>query len=264
MTLLIIAYLAVGVSAGVLSGLLGLGGGIVIVPALFAIFTWQKFPNDISMHMATGTSLAVVMLATASATWSQHKRKAVAWNCLKYLIPGMVIGAIIGVYLGESLSSQVLRYFFAIFCVVLAYRLIFEKAKLLNAKPRDYSKWVLLAIALFAGALAGLLGIGGGAIVIPLLMWLGLSMPMVSGTSAACAFPTAVTGSIFSMIVGLHYIGLPQYSTGFIYWPAAILLGVGSMVAAPVGVVLAHRLPEKIVKRIFAMVLVLIAWQMSR
>lgn len=264
MTLLIIAYLAIGLLAGILSGLLGLGGGVVIVPALVAIFTWQKFPSDISMHMAAGTSLAVVMLTTASATWSQHKRKAVAWNYLKYLIPGMVIGAIIGVYLGERLSSQALRYAFAIFCVVLAYRLIFAKVKPLNAELRLYSKWALLTIALFAGVLAGLLGIGGGAIVIPLLMWLGLSMPMVSGTSAACAFPTAVTGSIFSMIVGLHYYGLPDYSTGFIYWPAAIILGVGSMIAAPAGVALAHRLPEKTVKRIFALILVLIAWQMSR
>lgn len=263
MTLLMIAYLALGLVAGILSGLLGLGGGIVIVPALFAIFTWQKFPNDISMHLAAGTSLAIVMLTTASVTWSSHKRNAVAWNYLQYLVPGMIIGAACGVYLGERLSSQVLRYAFAIFCLTLSIRLIFANGKKRRAEPR-FSKPLLLAVGLFAGTLAGLLGIGGGAVIIPFLMWLGLSMPKVSGTSAASAFPTAVAGTITSMVVGLQYSGLPQYSTGFIYWPAAILLGLSSIVAAPIGVALAHRLPEKIVKQIFAMVLVLIAWQMSR
>lgn len=264
MITLIIAYIAVGLLSGILSGLIGLGGGIVIVPALVALFTWQGFSDDVLMHLATSTSLAVVMLTTAMATWFQHKRNAVAWNYLQYLIPAMVVGAVMGVYLGKHLSSHVLRYVFAIFCFVLAVRLLFAKDQSVHSQPQVFSKGILMIVGLLAGALAGLLGIGGGAIVIPILMWLGLSMPMVSGTSAASAFPTAVTGSIASMAVGLHYPGLPAYCTGFIYWPAVVLLGGASILAAPVGVALAHRLPEKIVKRIFAVVLMLIAWQMCR
>lgn len=264
MVTLIIAYIAVGLLSGILAGLLGLGGGIVIVPALVALFTWQDFSTDILMHLATSTSLVVVMLTSAIATWSQHQRNAVAWNYLKYLVPGMVVGAIIGVYLGKYLSSHVLRYAFAIFCIALVIRSMFTKHQSEHSLPKGFSNGVLIIAGLLAGTLAGLLGIGGGAIVIPILMWLGLPMPMVSATSAASVFPTAVTGSILSMAVGSHSSGLPPYSTGFIYWPAVALLGGGSILAAPIGVILGHRLPEKIVKRIFAVVLMLIAWQMCR
>lgn len=264
MITLIIAYIAVGILSGILSGLLGLGGGIVVVPGLVVLFAWQGFSNEILMHLASSTSLVVVMLTSAIATWSQHQRNAVAWNYLLYLVPGMVLGAIIGVYLGKHLSSDMLRYAFSTFCFVLAIRSIFAKSQSEYSQPPGFSKKVLIIAGLLAGALAGLLGIGGGAIVIPLLMGFGLSMPMVSATSAASVFPTAVTGSLFSVSASIHYPGLPPYCTGFIYWPAVILLGGASILAAPIGVALAHRLPEKIVKRIFAVVLMLIAWQMCR
>lgn len=264
MTILIImAYIAIGLLSGILSGLLGLGGGIVIVPALVFIFSWQDFPKELYIHMATGTSLAVVMFTTAMAAWSQHKRNSVAWDLIPYLVPGMVLGAILGVISGKYMSAHALRYTFALFCFVLALKLIFAQGESVKVKRVSYSKQILILIGLLAGALSGMLGIGGGSILIPILMWLGLSMTSVSGTAVACAFPTAVTGTIISILVSLHSTALPPYSTGYIYWPAVFILAIISMLAAPVGVALAHRLPEKIVKRIFGVVLVFIAWKMA-
>lgn len=261
--ILITLYMIIGLLTGILSGLLGLGGGILIVPALAWLFSWQNFPSDLSMHMATSTSLAIVMLTTAVTTWSQQKRKAVAWEFLRYLVPGMVLGAIIGTSWGQYLSSQSLRYAFAAFCFILSIKLILTHEPSLAVKPIITSKAWLFFAGVVAGVLAGLLGIGGGAILIPILMWFGLSMPVVSGTAAACTFPTAVTGTILSIVVGLHISGLPAYSLGYIYLPAVLILGIGSMIAVPVGVALAHRLPEKIVKRIFGVILMLIAWKMT-
>jgi uncharacterized membrane protein YfcA len=215
-------------------------------------------------YVSVGTSLAIVTLTTASAAWSQHKRGSVAWNHLKIIIPGMVIGAILGVFLGRYLSSDIIQKIFAAFCLILSIRMFWQKSsrpkkpwKVLLKKP------FLFLVALLAGALSGLIGIGGGAIIIPILMAMGLSMPVVSGTSAACAFPTALTGAIFSVIAGLHSGNLPAYSTGYIYWPAALIIGVISLFAASWGVKLSHRLPEKVVKKIFGGILILIAWQMA-
>lgn len=264
MLTIIICYFIIGLLAGILSGLLGLGGGVVIVPALMILFEKQNFLPANLMHLAIGSSLAIVMFATMMTTYSQHKRKALAWNLLKVMIPGTVLGAIIGVVLGKQLSTQFLSYVFAAFCFLLAIKMLIGKENVQeHKKPQSPHPFILLGTAIVAGILAGLLGIGGGAILIPLLIWFGLPMVVVSGTSAACAFPTAFTGAISSIIVGLHTPGLPSYSTGFIYWPAVIIIGMSSMLAAPVGVYLAHHLPEKTIKRIFGGILLVIAWQMA-
>lgn len=246
---LFIAYVGVGILSGILSGLLGLGGGIIVVPALVALGN--------SIHVAAGTSLAIVAITSISAAFSHHKKGSVAWNYWYLLAPGMMIGVIGGTLLGHHLSSGMIRYIFAIFCIILAIKMFIAK----NGKIKMPQSLLLLG-GLLAGILAGLLGVGGGVLVIPILMGLGVAMPIVSGTSVACAFPTALVGAISSAIAGLQAVDLPPYSTGYIYWPAALIVGAVSMFAAPVGVILAHRFPEKIIKRIFGVILVLIAWQM--
>lgn len=260
MLILLIAYVLVGILSGIFSGLLGLGGGIIIVPALVALGS--------SVHVAAGTSLAIVALTSVSAAWSQHKRGSVAWNYWLMLVPGMMIGVLGGALLGHHLSSVIIRDIFAIFCIILSVKMFFSdgepKNNILLGTPKVLAQLILFLAGLFAGILAGLLGIGGGVVVIPILIGLGLAMPMVSGTSVACAFPTSVIGAIASAVAGLHIANLPPYSTGYIYWPAALIIGVISLFTAPIGVMLSHRFEEKVVKRIFSGVLVLIAWQMAR
>lgn len=252
----IIAYIFIGIFSGILSGLLGLGGGIVVVPALMAM--------NFSIHTAVGTSLAIITFTTASAVWAQQKRGAVSWRHLRILIPAMVLGAIFGVWLGQYLASSYIKIIFAVFSVLLSLKMFFDNQ---SAQENQWKyltrRSVMFSVALIAGGLAGLLGIGGGVLVIPILIALSLPMPVVSGTSAACAFPTALTGTIFTILANSHIHPGAPFSNGLIYWPAALIIGLVSLFSAPIGVSLSHRLPEKIVKRIFGVVLLIIAWQMA-
>ncbi|MBS0287140.1 MAG: sulfite exporter TauE/SafE family protein [Proteobacteria bacterium] len=257
-----VAYIFVGFITGILSGLLGLGGGVVMVPALIVIFSWQAFPSTFLMQMAAGTSLGAMIMTTFMAAWSHHKRGGIRWELTTYLIPGTVAGAIAGVFIAKQINTHDLQVIFAIFAILLGAKLLVEA----NNKPaltkRNIAPLFLLMLATAIGVLAGMLGLGGGVLLIPLLLWLGTTMVQASATSAACAFPTATAGAIMAVIAGWHNEALPAMTWGFVYWPVALILGVASLFGAPVGVSLAHRLPVQVVKRIFGVILILIAVRM--
>lgn len=259
MSLILIAYVIVGFVAGLLSGLLGLGGGVVIVPSLLVLFSWQQFPEDQLMHLATGTSLATVVITSLMTTWVQSKQKSVQWAVLTWLIPGMVLGALGGIVVGNFLPGAFLKSAFAFFCLLLGVKMLLATQSLITPEKKAPPKVLAIVLAIFIGMCAGLLGIGGGVLVIPLLLWYGLEVPQVSATSAACALPTAASGAITAMVVGWHTLGLPAKSLGFVYWPAAVSMGIASLFASPIGVWLVHRLPVAIVKRIFGGILLIIA-----
>lgn len=263
MSILILSYLIIGLCAGLLSGLLGLGGGGVIVPALLALFSQLQFPAEHLMHIVTATSLAAIAITAAMTTWLQNKRKAVQWSVLKWLIPGMMSGACVGIVIANALPGYLLKNAFAFFCLLQGGTMLIGNGQLLptTAKPRLNILPAFL-IAMIIGVCAGLLGIGGGILLIPFLLWYGLEMPAVSATSAASALPTALSGALSAMVVGWHIPGLPMESIGYVYWPAALTIGVASLVAAPFGVSLVHRLPVKWVKRFFGGILLIVAWTM--
>ncbi len=264
MSLVYIYYIVTGLLAGLLSGLLGLGGGVVVVPALLAIFSWEQFSHSNVMQIATATSLATIFITSLMTTWVQSKRKAVQWEVLKWLIPGMVVGALCGIVLGKYLPSHILKTAFAFFCLLLGAKMLIDNKKpiIKEAGPRKINKLLPFLLAVFIGMSSGLLGIGGGVLVIPFLIWYGLEIPQVSATSAASALPTALAGAISAMVVGWSVTGLPPGSIGFVYWPAALSIGLSSLVAAPLGVMLVHKLPVVVVKRIFGGILLLMAWTM--
>jgi uncharacterized membrane protein YfcA len=263
MSLVYIYYVLTGLLAGLLSGLLGLGGGVVVVPALLAIFNWQQFPPAHLMQIVTATSLATIFITSLMTTWVQSKRKAVQWNVLKWLIPGMVLGALCGIVIGKFLPSHLLKTTFAFFCLLLGVKMLLGKtAPLVEEATRKIPKGLPFFLAILIGMSSGLLGIGGGVLVIPFLLWYGLEIPAVSATSAASALPTALSGALTSMAVGWSVVGLPAGSVGFVFWPAALGIGLASLVAAPVGVLLVHRLPVLAVKRIFGGILLIVAWTM--
>ncbi len=258
----ILAYILIGILTGIMSGLLGIGGGVIMVPALVVIFNWQGLPQHYLMQIVTATSLTAIIMTTFMAAWSHHKRGAVQWSLLKTFIPGTVIGALIGVWIAKQISTHHLQIAFAVFAILLGLRLIWgahKKDKVVKSTPHPL---VLLLLASLVGILSGMLGLGGGVLLVPIFLWLGVAMVQASATSAACAFPTALSGSIMAMIAGWHISGLPAMCFGFVYLPAALILGLASLVGAPLGVALAHRLPVPIVKRIFGVVLLLIAGRM--
>ncbi len=258
-----LGYLIIGLCAGLLSGLLGLGGGIVIVPALLALFSQLQFPAEHLMHIVTATSLATIAITASMTTWLQNKRKAVRWSILKWLIPGMMSGAGMGVVIASVLPGHLLKTAFAFFCLLQSGRMLIGNTQLSQTTPHPrLSLLPALLMAIMIGICAGLLGIGGGVLVIPFLLWYGLEMPVVSATSAASALPTALSGALSAMVVGWHIPGLPKASIGYVYWPAALGIGLASLVAAPLGVWLVHRLPVVLVKRFFGGILLIVAWTM--
>lgn len=258
--MIFLLYVIAGFLAGVLSGLLGLGGGVIIVPALLILFDWQQFSKGHLMQVATATSLATILITTVMTTWAHNKRGNVQWSLLKILLPGMISGALFGVWLGRYIPGAYLKAIFALFCLALAFRMFFpmNNVNQVDTKPQGL---FLLLLCFLAGILSGMLGIGGGVLIIPLLLWLGLPMPQVSATSATCAFPTALTGALSAIVIGWGIVGLPPHTWGFVYWPGALMMGVGSMVGAPLGVHLVSTLPFRLVQQIFGGILLLIAWQ---
>ncbi len=266
----ILAYIIIGILTGIMSGLLGIGGGVIMVPALVAIFTWQALPQDLSpgtrliydIQLVTGTSLAAIVMTTLMAAWSHQKRGSVQWSLLKTFIPGTVVGALIGVWLAKQISTHQLQVFFAFFAIALGLRLIWGANKKERVAKSPPHPMLLLFFATLVGMLSGMLGLGGGVLLVPIFLWVGITMIQASATSAACAFPTAISGTIMAVITGWHEPGLPALSWGFVYWPAALILGLASLLGAPMGVVLANRLPVAMIKRIFGVVLMLIAVRM--
>ncbi len=257
-----VGYIIAGFLTGLLSGLIGIGGGVVMVPALVAIFSWQGLAPDHLMQIATGTSLAAMIMTTGTTTWANHKQGSVDWRIFRLMIPGTVIGAVIGVFIAKQIETQLLQKIFGGFAILLALRILWGANGKAAEQPKTNHPILVIFIGLMTGILSGLLGLGGGVILIPVLLWFGLAMRQSSATSAACAFPTSISGAIMAVVAGWHITTTSEHYLGFVYWPTAIILGIASVVGAPLGVKLANSLPVHIIKRIFAVILMAIAVKM--
>lgn len=254
-------FLAIGAFAGLAAGLLGIGGGLIVVPALVWIFQRLGFEPAIVTHLALGTSLATIVFTAASSAFFHHRRGAVRWDLFRRYAPGVVAGALIGAGLADFLSSDVLRRALGVFELLIALRLLWPTA----VKPhgRDLPAATTLGITgALIGTLAALAGIGGGILNVPYFLWCGLRAPDAAATSSATAFPVAVAGAIGYVVAGWGAQGLPVHATGFIYWPAVAGIALASVSLAPVGAHLAHRLPAALLRRGFGVVLIGIALTM--
>lgn len=254
-------FILIGIFSGLLAGLLGIGGGIIVIPCLVAIFSYQQlFPSYVIMHIAIGTSLAGVIVTAAAASISHYKRQGIRWDFVKTLLPGLISGAIVGAYIAQFLSSDFLRKFFGIFLIFIALRLFFIKQ---DEQTRAWQSHKILLIAAFImGALSSILGIGGGVLLVPVLIHYGINTRQLAGTSATCGCAIATTATICFVLSDFfatrHFSG----ATGYVYWPAFFGIALGSMVSAPLGARLAHALPTSLLKRLFAVLLLLIAIHM--
>jgi len=249
-------YLLVGVVAGLLGGLLGVGGGLIIVPALFEVFVFLNFDQSVQMHMAIATSLATIIFISAASAWTHHRHGAVLWQSWWRLTPAILIGGAAGAAIAEYMPTALLKNVFAIFEIIVAIQMAF------SVRPdagRDLPGRAGMSVGGFLiGAISAIIGIGGGTMTVPFLTWCRVSIHNAVATSAACGLPIAVSGTITYMILGYGMPSLPQDSSGYIYWPALLSIAVSSLVFAPLGAVLAHRLPVALLKKIFALILFLI------
>jgi uncharacterized membrane protein YfcA len=246
-------YLALGGAAGVLAGMLGVGGGVVIVPALTLLFASQRMPATFAPHLALGTSLASIVFTSIASVRAHHERGAVDWRVFRRVTPGIVLGTFLGSWVAARLSARLLAVLFVVFLGYVAVQL------LLDVRPRP-SRQLPGAGGMFgAGSLIGgvssLVGIGGGSMSVPFLVWCNVSVRQAIGTSAAIGFPIALAGTLGYVANGLTVDALPPHSLGFVYLPALLGVALASTLTAPLGARLAHALPVALLKRIFALVL---------
>lgn len=257
---LILLYVALGSVAGVLAGLLGIGGGLVIVPMLTFAFTGQGFAHEHILHMALGTSLASILFTSLSSVRSHHQRGAVHWPVVLKITPGILVGTFCGAWVASLLSTDFLKGFFAVFLLYVATQM------LLGIKPKA-KRDIPGAPGMFGaggtiGVFSSLVGIGGGTLSVPFLVWHNTAMRHAIGTSSAIGFPIAVAGTLGYLVNGWGVTGLPPYSLGYIQLSALAGIVAASVCTAPLGARLAHTLPVDKLKKIFAMLLYFVALRM--
>lgn len=247
-------YLTLGSGAGILAGLLGVGGGLVIVPLLTFAFTAQHFPASYVVHLALGTSLATITFTSIASLRAHHARQAVNWQVVRRITPGIVAGTLLGSWSAAHLSTAFLKVFFICFVYLVAAQMILDVSP---APGRQLPGRGGLSLAgSLIGAVSSLVGIGGGTMSVPFLQWCNLPFTTAIGTSAAIGFPIALSGAAGYIANGLAVRTLPPASLGFVYLPALVGVAVASYVTAPLGVRMAHSLPVPKLKKIFALLLI--------
>lgn len=256
----VILYLLTGAAAGLSAGLLGIGGGLIIVPILYFIFNQQPLPPQHVMHMALATSLATIIVTSIASAWAHHKRNAVLWPIVFNLSPGIIIGAWLGATFASKLSSDVLRPVFGVFELLVAVHL------LINYKPAAHTTSIprirSISGGVVIGSLSSIVGIGGGTLTVPFLLWHNISIKNAVASSAACGFPIAVAGTAAYVISGWNVAALPGNTLGYVNLSAFALIIITSMITAPAGASLAHRLPEKTLRLSFALFLLALSLKM--
>lgn len=253
-------YLAGGAAAGLLSGLFGVGGGTILVPVLLFLFRHSGVPEELWMHMALGTSLAVIIINAASSMRAHQKRGAIRWDIFKSLIPGVILGGLIGAWIADQLTSTILVLIFVCFLVLISLQLLTAK----QSKPQRGvpGSSGLIGAGSVIGGMSALVGIGGGSLTVPFLIWCNVQVAHAVATSAAVGLPIAVTGAIGYIGTGWFNSQLPDWSLGYVYLPAFFGMALAGSLFAPLGAWLAHALPAKRLKQIFGVFLLLIAMRM--
>ena len=249
-----------GVVAGILAGLLGVGGGLMLVGALAWLLPLYGVPQDAAMHAALASSLASIVLTAASSAYAHHGRGSVLWPTVKWMIPGLLLGGWLGSGVAVKLGDQTLRWIVAGYCLIAAAQMLFGKPRRnVGADSVIVPTGVPMSAAgAGIGALSAVVGIGGGSMTVPLLIWRGVAPVRAVGTSSACGVAIGLSSAIG---YALHAPAgaLPHYAVGYVFLPAAIGVAIASVLAAPYGMRLAHRLSGTALKRVFALFLVSVA-----
>jgi uncharacterized protein len=255
-----LAYLAIGLAVGFFAGLLGIGGGAVMVPMLVLVFTAQGLPQDHVMHLALGTAMATIMFTSVSSMRAHHAHGAVDWGVARAIAPGILAGAFCAALVAGLIAKRPLALMFSALVFYAATQILFD------LRPRQTRELPgaggLFAAGAAIGGLSSLLAAGGAFLCIPFLAWCSVPLRRAIGTAAAVGLPIAVAGTAGYVVQGLRASGLPAPSLGYVYLPALALVAATSMLAAPLGARLAHRLPVKRLRIVFALLLYALALRM--
>lgn len=254
---LLIVFVILGCVVGFLAGLLGIGGGMTLVPVLTIIFTREAFPLAHVVHMAIATSSATIVFTALSSAREHHRHGAVLWPVVAGLAPGIVVGSIVGPQIVGGWSTSAIALFFGVFVAFSATQM------LLDRKPRPTrelpGKAGLFGVGGGIGLISSMVGAGGGFISVPFMSWCNVKIHNAVATSAALGVPIAVAGTVGFVIAGLRVQGMPPLTLGYIYLPALFAIVAASMMVAPMGARTAHKWPIRKLKRAFALLLYVLA-----
>jgi uncharacterized membrane protein YfcA len=259
----ILLLAALGAAGGFLSGLLGVGGGVIFVPALYYYFTALGAPH--AMHLAIGTSLAVIIVTSATSTYWHNRKGAVDFGVIRRWAPFILAGVAAGSYLAALVDGAVLKKIFSVVLAALALSvgLTRESEKDSGApRPARFPAPVQYAIATGIGMLSSMIGVGGAAMSIPAMAHAGLPMRRAVGTGSMVGVCVAGPAALGYVLSGLHETGLPPFSWGYVNLAAFVLVTPFCFALSPVGVNMSHRLPRNTLRRVFAAVLVIVALKM--
>ncbi len=248
MLTILISYCICGVFVGLLAGMLGLGGGVIIVPLLNVMFAWQGFSEDIIQHMALGTSMASILFTSISSVRAHYMHGHVDWSIWKTISPGIIIGTFGGAMIASYIPTKELKIFFVVFLIIVGTQMLYKyKPKPSRHLPKPL--WVSL-IGSFVGVISSLVGIGGATMTVPFMTFCNVPIRQAIGTAAAIGFSIALAGS-FGYIVSevAHSEALPPWAIGYVYLPALVSLVIPSMLVAPLGARIASVLPTDRLKQ---------------
>ncbi len=255
--MILLIYLGLGAVAGLTAGLFGVGGGIVIVPALVITFTALGVAPAILMQLAVGTSLATIVVTGLSSVRSHHKAGNVDWTIWRLMTPGLIVGVWFGVNTAAALPGEYLKIGFGCFAVFVALQMGF------GLKPAGAGRVPggvgLTVVGAVFGYLSALFGIGGGSLTVPYLDWCRQRVQVAVAVAAACGVPIAIAGALSNIFVGWEHPDLPAHSLGYVYLPAFAGIVISSSVFAGVGARMAQRLPAPVLRKSFAGFLMLMA-----
>ena len=248
----LLIFLLTGAAAGLMAGLFGVGGGMIMVPALALLLPAMGVPLDIVMQVAVATSLAVIAATSLSSAWSHHRHHGVLWPLLRALTPGLIGGAALGAFVADQLPSRALAILVGVGALITAAQMFADrKPKATRDVPGTAG---LVGAGSVIGLLSSLIGIGGGSLTVPYLAWCNVDIRKCVGTAAAAGVPIAWAGTLGFIVAG-HDVTLPGPHLGYVSFSGFAGLAVASVAAAPFGARLAHRLPPRILKRAFAVLL---------
>jgi len=254
------AYLAIGAAVGFFAGLLGIGGGMVMVPMLFFVFTSKGFPTEQLMHFALGTAMATVAFTSLSSVRAHHSHGGVDWRVARAMAPGIVAGSLLAALAAGFVPTRPLAVFFTAFMFYASAQMFFASAPApTRALPGAAG---LFSVGAGIGAVSSILAAGGAFLSIPFLVRCNVPLRRAIGTAAANGFPIAVAGTVGYVLHGLRVPHLPAGSLGFVYLPALALIVVASIPLAPLGARLAHRLPVRRLRAVFSVMLLALALRM--
>ncbi|MEB3767496.1 sulfite exporter TauE/SafE family protein [Acinetobacter sp. MD2] len=251
----LIIYLAIGAIAGFTAGLFGVGGGLIIIPMLYVVFSQQQYAPDVIMHLAVGTSLATIMVTSVSSIMAHHKRGAVLWSVVARFAPGLVVGSFLGAGIAHILSGRSLQLLIGLFSIWVASRMFLGANVAVDTSKHLPSPLQQGMAGGVIGTASAIFGIGGGSLTVPYLNHYGVVMQKAVATSAACGFPIAVAGALGFIFFG-HEANLElPHTWGYVHLYAFFGISCMSFLTAKLGAKVAHALPASVLKRCFSALL---------